>query len=286
VREVWDTTEGAPAVDRTAPADETATPTPSHAPVSDVPALLDGVPRQRAGGRVPCGTGGPDGREPTAEEKPRPRTPRLRRLLPTPTGTPFTFGYGIVLCLTSLFSAYADPALVHALLQGSSTDVAHLVRTPELVLVGSALWLAGGVASPFAIGFVLVLTALERRIGGLRTAGVFLLGHVLATLATEVPVGLAVLAGQLPGSSLHRLDYGVSFGVAAGTGALAGLLPPWLRVPLLAGFGGMLLQDLLAFTDPMTNWGHLIALAIGVATWPVVRRWQARGVGSPGPVRG
>ncbi|MET9523901.1 rhomboid-like protein [Streptomyces coeruleorubidus] len=275
-------------MDRTAPVDRTATPTPTGTPVPDAPGLLDGVPRQRAGGRGSCGTVDPGVREPTAVETPRPRlrTPRPWRLLPTPTGTPFTFGYAIVLGLTSLISVYADPALVHALLQGSSTDVAHLVRTPELVLVGSALWLAGGVASPFAIGFVLVLTALERRIGGLRTAGVFLLGHVLATLATEVPVGLAVLAGQLPGSSLHRLDYGVSFGVAAGTGALAGLLPPWLRVPLLAGFGGMLLQDLLAFTDPMTNWGHLIALAIGVATWPVVRRWQARGPGSPGPVRG
>ncbi|CAM5346746.1 rhomboid-like protein [Streptomyces coeruleorubidus] len=275
-------------MDRTAPADRTATPTPTGTPVPDGPGLLDGVPRQRTGGRGSCGTVDPGGREPTAVETPRPRlrTPRPWRLLPTPTGTPFTFGYAIVLGLTSLISAYADPALVHALLQGSSTDVAHLARTPELVLVGSALWLAGGVASPFAIGFVLVLTALERRIGGLRTAGVFLLGHVLATLATEVPVGLAVLAGQLPGSSLHRLDYGVSFGVAAGTGALAGLLPPWLRVPLLAGFGGMLLQDLLAFTDPMTNWGHLIALAIGVATWPVVRRWQARDPGSPGPVRG
>ncbi|MFH8662004.1 rhomboid-like protein [Streptomyces afghaniensis] len=275
-------------MDRTAPADETATPTPTGAPVSDVTALLDGVPRQRAGGPLPCGTVGPDGRESAAVEKPRPRlrAPRVWRLLPTPTGTPFTFGYGIVLCLTSLFSAYADPALVHALLQGSSTDVAHLVRTPELVLVGSALWLAGGVASPFAIGFVLVLTALERRIGGLRTAGVFLLGHVLATLATEVPVGLAVLAGQLPESSLHRLDYGVSFGVAAGTGALAGLLPLWLRVPLLAGFGGMLLQDLLALTDPMTNWGHLIALAIGVATWPVLRRWRGRRTGPIGPARG
>ncbi|OUD00228.1 rhomboid-like protein [Streptomyces swartbergensis] len=274
-------------MDRTAPADKTATPTPTGAPVPDVSELLDGVPRQRPGGRGPCESVGSGVREPAAVEQPRRRlrAPRLWRLLPTPTGTPFTFGYAIVLCVTSLISAYADPALVHALLQGSSTDVAHLVRTPELVLVGSALWLAGGVASPFAIGFVLVLTALERRIGGLRTAGVFLLGHVLATLATEVPVGLAVLAGQLPGSSLHRLDYGVSFGVAAGTGALAGLLPLWLRVPLLVGFGGMLLQDLLAFTDPMTDWGHLIALAIGVATWPVVRRWQARGAGSPGPVR-
>ncbi|KJK36842.1 hypothetical protein UK15_24375 [Streptomyces variegatus] len=265
-------------MERTAPSHETAAPTPADAPVSDVPGLLDGVPRQRG----PYGAAGAGVRGPAPAAVPRSRTLRPWRLLPTPAGTPFTFGYALLLCVTSLISAYADPALVHALLQGSSTDVSHLVRTPELVLIGSALWVAGGVTSPFAIAFVLVLTALERRIGALRTAGVFLLGHVLATLATEVPVGVAVLAGHLPDSSLHRLDYGVSFGVAAGIGALAGLLPLWLRLPLLAGFGWMLLQDLLAFTDPMTNWGHLIALGIGIATWPVVRRWYTRRLGPAG----
>ncbi|WP_408995398.1 rhomboid-like protein [Streptomyces caniscabiei] len=213
--------------------------------------------------------------------------PRPWRLLPTPAGTPFTFFYATVLVVTSLVAELADPALVHALHQGSSTDVAHLVRTPVLVLLASALWVAGGVASLYAVAFLLVLTALERRIGGWRTAGVFLLGHVLATLATEVPVGFAVLAGHLPDSSLHRLDYGISFGVAASAGALAGLLPPWLRRPLLLGFGGMLVDDLLAYADPMTNWGHLLSLAIGVAAWPVVRRWrhQRRGSGGAGELR-
>ncbi|MFF4275059.1 rhomboid-like protein [Streptomyces sp. NPDC001536] len=228
----------------------------------DVGGLLDAVPTQRGPASVP-----------DAAELPKPRA-RIRpwRLLPTPTGTPFTFGYAAVLAVTSLVTEYADPTLVHSLLQGSSTDVAHLVRTPVLVLLASALWIAGGIASPYVLGFLLVMTALERRIGGLRAAGVFLLGHVLATLATELPVGLAVLIGHLPDSSLHRLDYGISFGVAAATGALAGLLPPWLRWPLLVLFGGMLVQDLLAFTDPMTEWGHLMALTIGVATWPVIRR--------------
>ncbi|MEU5766987.1 rhomboid-like protein [Streptomyces asoensis] len=195
---------------------------------------------------------------------------RRRRRVPAP----FTLAYTAVLAVTSYVTAHAAPALVHALHQGSSTDVAHLVRAPVLVLSASALWVAGGFASPFTLGFVVVLTALERRVGGARTAVVFLLGHVLATLATEVPVGLAVLAGGLPGSSLHRLDYGISFGVAASVGALAGLLRPWLRLPLLVGFGAMLLQDLIAYTDPLTNWGHLIALAIGVATWPRLRTWE------------
>ncbi|MGW2638759.1 rhomboid-like protein [Streptomyces sp. NPDC001348] len=231
---------------------------------------LDGVPRQR----VPA-AGSATAPVPPARPVPA-RSParRLLRLLPTPSGTPFTLGYAAVLAVTSLIAEYADPSLVHALHQGSSTDVVHLLRQPMLVLPASALWVAGGLLSPFTLGFVLVLTALERRTGGLCAAGVFLLGHVLATLATEVPVGLAVLAGHLPDSSLHRLDYGISFGVAACVGSLAGLLTPWLRWPLLALVGWMLVRDLIAFTDPMTDWGHLISLAIGVATWPQVRRRQ------------
>lgn len=207
------------------------------------------------------------------------------RLLPTPTGTPFTFAYAAVLAVTSLIAADAAPGLVHSLYQASSTDVAHLVRTPVQVLLASALWIAGGVVSPYAMCFLVVLTALERRIGALRAATVFLLGHVLATLATEVPVGVAVVAGHLPGSSLHRLDYGISFGVAASTGALAGLLTPWLRWPVVALFGGMLLQDLIAYTDPMTDWGHLISLTIGIAMWPAARRWQRARARATRPIR-
>ncbi|MFM9676278.1 rhomboid-like protein [Streptomyces brasiliscabiei] len=255
--------------------------------------FLDGIPRQAgaAPAEVARREGEPAGREERVPSVPAPRMrpplPRPWRLLPTPTGTPFTFFYAAVLLGTSLVAAHADPALVHALHQGSSTDVAHLVRTPVLVLLASALWVAGGVGSPYAVGFVLVLTALERRVGGWRTAAVFLLGHVLATLATEVPVGFAVLAGRLPDSSLHRLDYGISFGVAASVGALAGLLSPWLRWPILLCFGGLLVDDLFAYADPMTNWGHLMSLAIGVATWPVVRSWRrARQGGPTGPGTG
>lgn len=227
--------------------------------------LLDGMPRQR-GAAAPAPA--PAGNPPAAP------APRWWHLLPTPAGTPFTFSYAALLVVTSLVAALADPGLVHTLHENSSTDVAHLLRTPVPVLLASAVWIAGGVLSPYALAFVLVLTALERRIGGTRAACVFLAGHVLATLATEVPVGLAVLCGHLPATSLHRLDYGISFGVASSIGALAGLLGPWLRWPLLAVVGGALLNDLAAFADPMTNWGHLIALSLGIAGWPLVRRRQ------------
>ncbi|WP_344365758.1 rhomboid-like protein [Streptomyces gobitricini] len=202
------------------------------------------------------------------------------RLLPTPAGTPFTFGYALVLVGTSLFAEYGDPRTVAALLHASSTDVAHLSRAPLLVLAASALWVAGGLFSPYAAGFVLVLTALERRVGAWRAAAVFLVGHVVATLATEIPVGLSVLAGHLPETSLHRLDYGISFGLLASVGALAGLLAPVARGMVLAWVSVMLMHDLVVFEDPLTNWGHPLALLAGVGCRPLLRR-----VGRAGPGR-
>ncbi|MFI9050237.1 rhomboid-like protein [Streptomyces sp. NPDC053427] len=238
------------------------------------PGTLAGVPRQRGTSTAP--PYGPAARPSRTRPPLRGPGPRLLRLLPTPLGTPFTFGYAALLGATSLFAAHADPALVSELLRGSSTDVAHLAQAPLLVLVASALWIAGGPASGYALAFLFVLTALERRIGGLRTAAVFFGGHALATLATELPVGFSVAAGGLPDSSLHRLDYGISFGVMTCVGALAGLLPAWCRWPLLAGAGYLVITGLLAYADPMTDWGHLLSLALGVASGPLLRRWRDR----------
>ncbi|MCZ0971796.1 hypothetical protein O1L55_10770 [Streptomyces albulus] len=203
--------------------------------------------RRRPAGRAGGGGGGP---HPARRSRPRPW-----RLLPTPTGTPFTFCYAVLLVGTSLYADHGDPSVVSALLQGSSTDVVHLAQAPLLVLVASALWSAGGLLSGYALAFLFVLTALERRIGGVRSAAVFFGGHALATLATELPVGVSVAAGGLPDSSLHRLDYGISFGVMTCVGALAGLLPAWLRWPLLVAGGYQALSGLLAYADPMTDWG-------------------------------
>ncbi|WP_326759472.1 hypothetical protein OHB35_18940 [Streptomyces phaeochromogenes] len=292
-------TSGAETTNPTAPSAPAAPSTPfsvtgSAADPAAAPAPgLDGIPRQRplavsvegvyvaVAESVPAAAERAPASAAAGSVPPRPLPARLRsvrpwRLFPTPTGTPFTFGYAVVLAVTSVVAEYADPDLVDRVLQASSTDVAHLAQSPVRVLVASALWIAGGLTSAYVIAFLLVLTALERRIGGWRTAGVFLLGHGLATLATEIPVGLSVLAGHLPESSLHRYDYGISFGVAASVGALAGLLRPWLRWTVLAVFGWMVVGDLIAFTDPMTNWGHTMALAIGVATWPLLRRVSSR----------
>ncbi|WP_257232219.1 rhomboid-like protein [Streptomyces sp. Rer75] len=204
----------------------------------------------------------------------RPRTPgwtRLRNVLPTPTGTPFSLSYSLILLGTGLYARLGDPRTVHDLLTVSSTDVSNLSQRPLLTLLASALWVVGGITSPYLVVFLLVLGALERRVGGLRTAGVFLLGHVLATLLTEIPVAASVAVGHLPDSSLRRLDYGVSYGLIACAGALAGLLPPRPRWALTGGIGAALIAGSLVHFDPLTDWGHALALLIGVACWRYVR---------------
>ncbi|MFB7211933.1 rhomboid-like protein [Streptomyces sp. NPDC056255] len=240
--------------------------------------LLDAVPRQ------------PGPAAPPPAPPPDSGTRRWLRLLPTPTGTPFTSGYLLVLVGTSMFTEFADPATVAAVLRESSTDVAHLGETPLLVLTASALWAVGGLGSPVVFVLALVLTALERRIGGWRTAAVFVLGHVVATLATEIPVGISVVVGHLPESSLHRLDYGISFGLMASVGALTGLFTPLVRTLVLGGLGVMLASDLIELSNPLTDWGHPLALVLGVACWPLLRRTGAvrdamsRGVAERGEV--
>ncbi|MFI1498952.1 rhomboid-like protein [Streptomyces platensis] len=245
------------------------------------PGLLPGIPRQRGDGRTVARAAAEAGANtPAVAVRWRPW-----RLLPTPVGTPFTFGYAVLLAATSLFAEYADPGLVSELLRGSSTDVVHLAQAPLVVLIASALWIAGGMTSAYALAFLFVLTALERRIGARAAVAVFFGGHVLATLATELPVAFSVAAGGLPESSLHRLDYGISFGVMACTGALAGLLPAWPGRLVLAGVGYLALTDLFAYADPLSDWGHLLSLVLGVASWPLLRRWRSRRA-APAPLLG
>ncbi|UGY93605.1 rhomboid-like protein [Streptomyces gobiensis] len=245
---------------------------------ADTPTLVrPAMPRQSASLRF--GRDGGDERPGPAPVAPH---THLIRLLPTPTGTPFTFVYGLILVATTVLTRVADPAAVSRWLAGSSAHVENLAQEPLFVLVASALFYAGPLLSPFAVGFILVLTALERRIGGWRTAAVFAVGHLLATLATQLTVAAAVALGHLPESSLTRFDYGISYGVLACTGGLAGVLRAvWLRWLLLAAVGTMVISDLVSLTDPLTNWGHLIALLTGIALWPLLRRYQRRGSAAP-----
>jgi hypothetical protein len=200
------------------------------------------------------------------------------RVLPSPRRTPFTFYYLGVLALTTLLLHYGRPTAVHHLLALSSTDAANLQRHPFQALVLSALWLQDAHWLVYALIFTAVIAPLERRVGTNWTILIFASGHVLASLATELPVLVAVHAHWLPRVDAHLLDVGVSYGFFAVAGALSVLLPATLRWWVFGLLNTCIVAIYLG-SDPtstdatVTVAGHLLSLYIGMVGWlPWLRR--------------
>ncbi|WP_354642301.1 rhomboid-like protein [Kitasatospora camelliae] len=197
---------------------------------------------------------------------------RLASAVPTPRRNPFALGYLAVLLGTTLLARFGDPELVRRLQVASSSDAHNLLDHPLLALTASGLWVAGPVWMPYFWAFLLTVAPLERRVGGLRAAGVVAAGHIGATLVSQLVVVVAVASGGQPAEALDALDIGVSYGVLAGLGAVAGLLAPPGRLLALACASALLLDQILTDRDLVTGVGHPTALLIGIACWPALRR--------------
>ncbi|WP_371499083.1 hypothetical protein OG871_23830 [Kitasatospora sp. NBC_00374] len=197
-------------------------------------------------------------------------------LLPTPRRNPFAFGYLALLLGTTLFARFADPDLVQRLQSASSSDAHNLLVRPVSALLLSGVWVAGPVWMPYLWAFLATVAPLERRVGGLRAAGVFAAGHITATLVSQAVVVGAVAGGGLGTDALDALDIGVSYGVLTSLGALAGLLPPTGRVVTLGAAGALVGHQMLTDQDLVTGVGHPVALLVGIALWGRLRRGPGR----------
>jgi hypothetical protein len=185
------------------------------------------------------------------------------------TTAPFTSAYLLVLLATTVLLRNVPARVADRLLAGSSTDVAHLTHQPIRVLIASALWLPGRWWLPYALLLLLVLAPLERRFGVRRAALVFLSGHVLATLLTEVPIGVAIAMHRLAPAEAHRLDVGVSYGTYAAVAAFAGSLRR--RHAVLVLLAALVAIVVPTAADPdMSMYGHLLSLGIGMCWWPLL----------------
>ncbi|MFJ9696578.1 rhomboid-like protein [Kitasatospora sp. NPDC101183] len=207
----------------------------------------------------------------------------LLERVPTPRRNPFTLGYLAVVATTTTFANLADPELVQRLQEASSSDGHNLLHHPVRALVLSGFWVAGEVWVPYLWGFALTLAPLERRVGPARAAAVFAVGHVGATLLSQGVVMGAVATGRMGTDAMDRLDIGVSYGVLACLGAVAGLMPVRERLLALGGASVMIAQQIAQDRDLVTAVGHPAALLAGVALW----RWLRRGRRGPtaGPRR-
>lgn len=196
--------------------------------------------------------------------------------------SPATFLLLAVISATSLVLDLSAEHAARTVLHHFSSNLAHLENGRIGTLVASAFWLEDSTELvPWTLLFFLVVAPAESWLGTGRWLLVFLIGHVGATLATLGGLWMAIDFGIASQRLAHSVDVGVSYGFFAVAAVLTYRLPsrwrPWY-VMLLLIYPAWSLAANLTFTD----FGHLAALAIGFALYPLARPRLAPAVLVPG----
>ncbi len=188
---------------------------------------------------------------------------------------PGTYVYLFVLLITTWVLQTSSSGIAQQLLLERSTNLHQLARDPVRVLFASAFWVESvGELLVWAVLFTLVVAPVERRLGTGRAATVFVAGHVGATLLTAAGLWAALRVDAVESSVVNARDVGASYGFVAVAAVLALLLGSRRGLALtavLAAFVGVSFAIGPSFTD----FGHVIALAIGLACYPLVRTSRA-----------
>ncbi|MGZ4411139.1 MAG: rhomboid-like protein [Gaiellaceae bacterium] len=187
---------------------------------------------------------------------------------------PFTYIYFSILLVTTWVLQSSSSSVAHRVLLDQSTNLHQLDHDPIRVLIGSAFWLPSGEQIFIWLAlFSLVLAPVERWLGSARTALVFAVGHVGATLLVATGLWFAVHADIVERQVTHAEDVGVSYGFFAVAALLTLRLPPrWRPAYLLSVLVYLSLAAALDAT--FTDFGHLAALGLGALTALPVTRFR------------
>jgi hypothetical protein len=198
--------------------------------------------------------------------------PFIRRSVAYVRSAPATYGYLAILLVTGCIVARLSDPLADRLLLAQSTNLHHLAHDPLRVLLSSAFWAPATYdLLTSAILFSLVLAAVERRIGSRQTVAVFAIGHLGATLITAAGLWVALYLGGVERSVVNVRDVGTSYGFFAVAAIMTYLLARALRVPYALALVAYLGTTALLFGG-FGDYGHLVAAALGFASYPVVRQ--------------
>ena len=185
-------------------------------------------------------------------------------------GSPATFLYLFVLSITTWVLLGLTGDVVESILREHSTNLDQLRTNPVRVLIRSAFWVDGYLLLVWVVLFALVLAPAERWLGTVRWLVVFAAGHVGATLATAAGLWLAIRWKLAPSSLSDVVDVGVSYGFAALAAVFTYRLPApgrwyWAGGLFAVAAGAAIIGG--TFTD----FGHLAAVMIGFAMYPITR---------------
>ncbi|MFF4550452.1 rhomboid-like protein [Streptomyces sp. NPDC001435] len=183
---------------------------------------------------------------------------------------PGTYVWLLVLFISTVALHHMSPAFEQDFLRQRSTNIHELSQNPVRVLITSAMWIDGGHWVPYAILYSVFHAQAERWIGTARWLAVCVTAHVFATLISEGALLKAVRDGIAPHSAVNTLDIGVSYALAGVVGLLTyRLAVPWRQLYLL---GVLVFYGIPLYTDrTFTDFGHFVAVLIGLACYPLVR---------------
>lgn len=204
-------------------------------------------------------------------------------------GAPGTLIYLFTLSVTWWTLRGADPKLSHHLITSASTNLHNLARNPVQVLIISAFWESGSQFPwQLILGFLLIMVAVERWVGTRAWLITFAAGHIGATLITAVGLAYAVRHGLLPAKIAGTSDVGTSYGFYAVAALLTYRFTPRWQ---LAAAGSLIAYLTISAWHgrTFTDYGHLAALSIGFAAYPVrhtLVRWARRRSGRGFPAHG
>lgn len=184
--------------------------------------------------------------------------------------SPGTFAYLAVLTITTWVLLGLSDRVTNLLLLEHSTSLQQLRIDPLKVLVRSAFWAPGYQFLPWVVLFAFVLAPVEYWLGTRRWAIVFASGHFLATIGGATALWFAIRYGWAPKALQRTIDVGVSYGFAAVAAVFTFRLPSRWRWPWAAAIFGVGVVALFV-GQSFTDVGHLIAIAIGFACYPLTK---------------
>jgi len=214
----------------------------------------------------------------------------LRRITQMLSSAPATSVCLLTLTATTVVLSISSAQSDNQLLLAVSTNLYQLAHDPIRVLIASAFWTSGwwDLALTTTL-FATILAPVERRLGWRRTTITFAAGHLGATLIVAGGLWIGIQLGGTPADVLTR-DVGTSYGFFAVAAVAAYLLAPRSRIRYLALTIGYVVTKAALF-HTFTDFGHLTAVAIGLACYPLVRSqtalepWRAgtthNGAGTP-----
>lgn len=183
---------------------------------------------------------------------------------------PGTYAWLAILLVNTIIMDQFSPRFRYHFVLHHSTNLRELSHDPIRVLISSALWIDGGHWWPYLILYSLFHAPVERWLGSARWLAVVVVSHVGATYLSQSVVYYNVSHGNAPPSDAFVPDIGVSYALAGAEGVLAYLITaPWRYIyaaALIVYYGIPLIGD-WDFTDL----GHLSALLLGLACYPLTR---------------